>query len=145
MLCSSAALNASRSRLLRTVCRATVLPATNIRCYSSNSPPLRAAVKDSPSATHPHLPGSSDGAAPGKGNGISVQERLQNSTSSSLPSDNVESFGFEISGKPSTTSGKAKSQGRPIYLDMQVSLGYTRHLKLSCLLMKHPVIRQQLR
>lgn len=133
MMSSSAALTAARFPLLRSVSRITVRPSANIRCYSSNSPTLRAAVKDSPSATHPNRSASSDGAGPGNNNGISVHERLENSTSSSLASDNVESFGFEISGKESTTSGKAKSQGRPIYLDMQVRLDSMRNLKRSSL------------
>jgi cysteine desulfurase len=71
--------------------------------------------------THPQISGSSEGAGSKDGRGIAANERLSNTADRSLPSDGSKSFGFEISSQESRTGGKAKSQGRPIYLDMQVS------------------------
>ena len=121
MMRSTATSIASRSRLWSKACRATSFPWSGVRYYSFTSEPRRAAVKESPSATHPEFSGSRDGAGSANPNGISVRERLENVVKEGQASGGVDSFGFEISGKESTTPGKAKSQGRPIYLDMQVS------------------------
>lgn len=90
------------------------------RRYAATSVSLRAAVNPSPSKTHPYLPGSSDGAGSKQGQGISVQQRLSAAAEDSVASSPNTSFGFEISQRESATGGQAKSQGRPIYLDMQV-------------------------
>ncbi|GHJ84603.1 hypothetical protein NliqN6_1005 [Naganishia liquefaciens] len=121
MMRSTATSIASRSRLWSKACRATSFPWSGVRYYSFTSEPRRAAVKESPSATHPEFSGSRDGAGSANPNGISVRERLENVVKEGQASGGVDSFGFEISGKESTTPGKAKSQGRPIYLDMQAT------------------------
>lgn len=134
MIHSSVKIAARQSRALRSACRS-FAPTTFTRSYTVSSRPLGAAVNESPSATHPQFSGNSDGAGPREGQGIAVDERLNNTSDRSLPSEGSTSFGFEISSQESRTGGKAKSQGRPIYLDMQVSYSVTCMTGASLILM----------
>lgn len=121
MIHSPAKIVARQLRALRSADLVFPRTASLPRYYTVSSRPLGAAVNESPSATHPQFSGNSEGAGPKEARGIAVNERLSNTAERSLPSDGSKSFGFEISSQESRTGGKAKSQGRPIYLDMQVS------------------------
>ncbi|KAJ9119907.1 cysteine desulfurase [Naganishia onofrii] len=91
------------------------------RRYAATSVSLRAAVNPSPSKSHPRLSGPSDGAGFNQADGISVQQRLSAAAEDSVASSQETSFGFDISQRESATGGQAKTQGRPIYLDMQAT------------------------
>lgn len=121
MIHSPAKIVARQLRALRSADLVFPRTASLPRYYTVSSRPLGAAVNESPSATHPQFSGNSEGAGPKEARDITVNERLSNTAERSLPSGGSKSFGFEISSQESRTGGKAKSQGRPIYLDMQAT------------------------
>ncbi|KAJ9115139.1 hypothetical protein QFC22_005469 [Naganishia vaughanmartiniae] len=100
--------------------RARINPLSSRR-YAAASTRLGASVNHSPSRTHIPETGSPDGAKSEVHRGISVHERLSGATESSGPMSEDTSFGFAISSGRSGPSGHVKSQGRPIYLDMQAT------------------------
>lgn len=115
----STSFTTSMQRILRSGARISRLSPRSSRQYTGTLQ-LQAAVNHSPSRTHPHQPGLPDGTSAEEGYGISVHQRLSEAKEHPVSLNDDTSFGFAVSGRESTLGGKAKSQGRPIYLDMQV-------------------------
>jgi hypothetical protein len=109
---------------------ATHLPTSST---SSSSSSIAPAFTRTLASVSPNLPKSPQQAQPKveveKKNGISPSERLENSrgerAGESLKEEGggtTELFGFEVTKKESSVGGKEKTDGRPIYLDAQVSV-----------------------
>ena len=118
---------ASRARSI-----ASHLPTSTTTTSSSSSLSIAPAFTRTLASVSPNLPPqsqSTSGSEKEQKNGISPHERLENSrgdrAGESIKREGggtTELFGFEVTKKESSVGGQEKTDGRPIYLDAQVSI-----------------------